>query len=302
MNFTAIDIGGTFIKYANMDRNASILEKGKISTPQNWESFYETLLFLAKKYPRQQGICISCPGLIDTKSGICYHGGSLHFLHEKNLKKLLENSLGIQTEIENDAKCAGLAEATLGNASHVQDSIVIVLGTGIGGALIKNKRVLHGKHLMAGEFSYIIPSPSAVCEIAPALSPLLFREVSAKAIAEKVRLRKQLTSQTVTGELVYQWAQEGDSVSRKVLSEFYISLAIQLANLQHIFDPEIICIGGGISRAPHILEDIRIAVDNVYKSYSLKMEKPQIAACKFYNDSNMIGALCHFLQQPPLQS
>ncbi len=301
MNYTAIDIGGTFIKYARMNEYAEFLEKGKTATPYDPALFFQAIKEILSNYPGSQGICISCPGLIDVETGDVFHGGSLHFLHGRNLKREIGAFCGLPVEIENDAKCAGLAEAVLGNASGVQDSIVVVLGTGIGGALIKDKRVLHGKHLMAGEFSWIIPDldRSYVCD--PAKHALLFREVSVKALLEKVSVLKGIPVSGISGEKVYQWAAGGDEDCRRVIQEFYRILAVQLANLQHIFDPEVICIGGGISREPGLLGSIQSAVDGVYREYGLKMAKPSLKLCKFLNDSNLIGALCHFLQRNPIK-
>lgn len=297
MLYIAIDIGGTFIKHALMDRGGNIWEKGKIPSPADLESFLRALKGIIAQYPQARGVCVSCPGLVDVETGIVYHGGWLHFLHQVNLKQEIHALCDLPVEIENDAKSAGLAEALMGNASGVQDSIVIVLGTGIGGALIKDKRVIHGKNLMAGEFSWIIPDMNKRYEADPTKHTLLHRETSAKSLVEKVSARKNIPASTLTGELVYQLAEEGDVICQEVIAEFYRTLAVQLANLQHIFDPELICVGGGISQRPGLLEDIRQAVDQVYVEYALKMAKPTLTLCKFQSDSNLIGALCHFLQR-----
>ena len=121
MNYTAIDIGGTFIKYARMNEYAEFLEKGKTATPYDPALFFQAIKEILSNYPGSQGICISCPGLIDVETGDVFHGGSLHFLHGRNLKREIGAFCGLPVEIENDAKCAGLAEAVLGNASGVQD-------------------------------------------------------------------------------------------------------------------------------------------------------------------------------------
>lgn len=301
MPYVALDIGGTFIKYALMEADASLLKKGKEPTPGSWEAFLKTVDALIRRFGSEaEGICVSCPGLIDVNSGIVYHGGSLHFLHERNLKQELHKRSGLPVEIENDAKCAGLAEAVLGNASHVRDSITIVLGTGIGGALVKDGKIIHGHHLMAGEFSWVIPNIDMSGETPPRKQALLFHRVSTQSLIDKAAVRLNIPPKDITGELVYRWAEQGDGACREVIQEFYRGLAIQIANLQHIFDPEIFCIGGGISREPALLPEIRRHIDIVYSEYGLVMAKPEVVLCKFKNDANLIGALCHYQQYQSL--
>ena len=94
-------------------------------------------------------------GVLDVDRGFAYHGGGVRCIQNLEIVNILEERLKVPVTIENDAKAAALAEVWKGNLSDVRDGIVIVIGTAIGGAVIIDRKVLRGKNLMAGEFSYI---------------------------------------------------------------------------------------------------------------------------------------------------
>lgn len=112
MKYLGLDVGGTAIKYALLDENIKFYEKGEIPTPyDSFEGFIGVIEELYKKYNYVEGIAISLPGRIDSDSGFSYSGGSLTYNSEKNIAEIIENKLGIKVSIENDGKCAALAEA-----------------------------------------------------------------------------------------------------------------------------------------------------------------------------------------------
>lgn len=130
----AIDIGGTSIKYAIMSEEMEIFSKGKIATPQERrEQLVSSLVSIYNQEP-VDGIAISMPGIIDVEKGLCLMGGALRYNDGFALRDALAEHCPVPIHIENDAKCAAMAEAGMGSLKDVEDGFVILLGTMIGGA------------------------------------------------------------------------------------------------------------------------------------------------------------------------
>ena len=196
----------------------------------------------------------------------------------------------IKVTIENDAKCAGLAETWLGNGKDYQDMVVVVLGTGIGGTIIKNKQIHHGRNLFAGEISTIIVNYDKENHKALTWSDI----ASTTALCKRVA--KVLNVDSIDGYHVFELANNQDERVLSVLKDFCLDIAVQLYNLQYIYDPEIILIGGGISKQPLLIKMINEAIDDINKQTN-QLVIPQVNTCKFYNNANLIGALYHFFNK-----
>lgn len=108
------------------------------------------------------GVGISCPGRIDKKTGCVYNGGALTFLHNVGLRAFVEESFKLPCAVSNDGKAAALAELWLGNLKNIQNGAAITLGTGVGGGLIMNGKLIEGSHFQAGELSFLLRTPEKV--------------------------------------------------------------------------------------------------------------------------------------------
>lgn len=312
--YLVFDVGGTSIKYACMTSDGEIIEKGKAKTPNKLEhkvaDFVETIGGIYDSYKLKSdisGIAIDLPGQMDVDNGIVYGGGALRYMHKVPLQELIEKRCdGIRVSLENDAKAAALAEVWKGNASDVQDACVLIFGTGIGGAVIKDRHVHRGKHLLAGEVSFAIDEmtfedvekirPIEGMDIMEAMDEVPYfwaAHGATVAMCHKLAIKKGLTDDKVSGELVYKWADEGDEASIDALERMYYSIAKNCLNLYVTFDPEVILIGGGISAEPRFVEGIKRYVDRM-KRITLVYDEIKIDTCKFRNDSNLLGALYNF--------
>lgn len=156
MKILVVDIGGTFIKYAGMTEDMSVLSRGKVKTPESGrEELIETIGKIYDQMPEVEGIAISMPGIIDSESGYCSMGGALRYNDDFYLRHSLYQRCPVKIIMENDAKCAAMAEAAVGSLKDVEDGFVLIFGTMIGGGFIKNHTLHRGKHFSAGEVSYI---------------------------------------------------------------------------------------------------------------------------------------------------
>lgn len=292
-NYLSVDLGGTFVKYALVQEDGYILIEGKNTTPNNLNDLLELINKIMNSIQKSnyiEGIAISSPGTI-TKEGLIIGTSSIPYLYNINLKKTVQKYTNKRTSIENDANCSALAELWLGEAQKYQDTATIVIGTGIGGALIFNGTLYKGKQLYAGEFGYNIMCTDLETKTISHWSKL----ASMNSLIENVSLKKNIDANQLSGEQIFEWATEGDFHSKNSINDFYFMLAIGIHNIQHAYDPECILIGGGISSRDEFIPTLTKKVKEVQSSIDLKSIEPNLRACKFKNQANLIGAVYHYL-------
>ena len=277
-----------------MTEALEFLDRGSEKTPlDSIGSFVNVIGSIYDKYKDDIfGMAISMPGLLDSKKGYAYTGGSLEYNNDKNIVEILKKRCNTEITIENDGKCAALAELWKGSLKNYSDGVVIVLGTGVGGGIIRDGKVHRGKNFFAGEFSFIWTDHNGT---KGDISNWWAAKNGTRALVEAVAAIKGLPQEKVNGHLVFEYANNGDEDILKILDKFTYDLAIQIYNLQCILDNEIVAIGGGISAQDILLKYIKKNVDKVYDIVALNIPKPKITTCKFRNDANLIGALYNFL-------
>ncbi len=324
--YFALDIGGTFVKYAVMDGEAGIIEKGKFPTPNGpgctageLTDRIGDVFDKCREHHDFAGVAVSLPGMIDVENGIVYEGGALTYMDGVPFGRLLsERCGGLPVVLENDAKCAALAEIWKGNAVGARSAVLFIFGTGIGGAVVLDGKVVHGKNLSAGEFSYLLLQNLQREDIPEMLSmwrqpPLSMDEqfegpafhltsrLSAAGICYRVAKRKGLAFAEVDGHRIYRWVDKGDRDVIEVLEDVYFEIARECCNLQFIFDPDVILIGGGISAEPRFVEGIQRYAKEL-QGFTRALRGLDIRVCKFKNDANLVGALRNFLTLYPWHS
>lgn len=292
MKYLSVDAGGTSIKYAWLDSEGNILEQGKTPTPRTTK---EDFLAVIKNIWEQEkgekaGICLSLPGTINTKTGFIHQGGSLTYHHQFNIKEYYEKEFQTRVEVENDARCATIAEKMIGNLQGINNGIVLTFGTGVGGCFVINGELYKGSHLISGEVSMLICKDlkslgsNAVLGNIAGIPGFVKRVCKAKGVDE------------ANGETVFDWISQGDSIAVKLFEEYCYDVVIQLINLQLIIDPQRVCIGGGVSQNPIFVSSIKKALEQFYDSLPYAIPRLDIMPCKYCNDANILGAFYHFKQ------
>ena len=296
MDILAIDIGGTFIKYAHMTESAGILARGKVPTPQSGrEELIEAIGKIYDSMPAADGLAICMPGIIDSENGYCVTGGALRYNDDFYLRHVLYERCPVRIVIENDAKCAAVAEAKMGSLKGVREGLVLIFGTMIGGGIIHNHELLRGRHFSAGEVSYIIPH----AESRASFENLWGNRNGTPRLCRLYAEKKGLDPDTVDGLMVFNAVNAGEKEAIDSLIKFTRGIAVQIFNLQTILDPERIAIGGGISAQPVLIEYIKKHLDRLYSDCPYQIPRAEIVTCKFQNDANLIGALQCFLSVYP---
>jgi Transcriptional regulator/sugar kinase len=294
MKYLVLDIGGSAIKYALMTKELEFIEKGKVPTPMDCiESFVETVGGIYDKYKDNiEGIAISMPGVLDSERGYAYSGGSLNYNCDKEIVKILKGRCPAKITIENDGKCAALAEVWKGSLKEYNDGVVIVLGTGVGGGIIKDRKLHKGRNFFAGEFSFISTDINDPEEFENCWGNIS----GSKALINGIAKVKNIAAKELDGYKIFEYANNGDEDVLKVLDDFTYKLAVQVFNLQCVLDPEVFAIGGGISAQDMLLEYIKKNIDRHYKIFEkFNIPKPNVVHCKYRNDANLIGALYNFI-------
>ncbi|MGX8680861.1 MAG: ROK family protein, partial [bacterium] len=235
------------------------------------------------------GIALSMPGAVDSDRGIIGGASALDYIHGPCIKKDLEDRCHVPVEMENDANCAALAEVWLGSAKEVNDACFVVVGTGVGGAVIKDRRIHKGIHLHGGEFGYMI----AAYDLEKG-DFYHWSTFSTIGILKGVARDLQIPEESLSGQEIFDQA-DVHPVYGKHVDRFYYALAMGIYNIQYAYDPEVIIIGGGVSERPDLLEQIDCRLDRIFASITDAHIRPTIKKCQFGNSAGIIGAIYHLM-------
>lgn len=288
--YLAIDIGGSYLKYALVDHSGNLHKSDKLKTPSNLMGLKEEISKLIYDMKGDiKGVGISCPGQVDTENGIVYHGGAVPFLHEFSFKKFVEDKFKVPCAVINDGKAAALSELWLGNLKDIKNSAAIVLGTGVGGGIIINGQVIQGSHFQAGELSFIprqVGGGDFDKYIGMSTSAVLFIRKAATILS---------LENIDDGKAVFNEINKGNnSLLQNLLKEYCQEIVHIILNLQAILDIEKVVIGGGISIQPILIETINKEYQYIRNQAELVKNsfKPvEIEACYFGNEANLLGAI-----------
>lgn len=293
MKILVADIGGTCIKYAYMQEDMTILSRGETRTPKKGRG--ELIEVIGKLYDEMEdveGIAISMPGIIDSENGYCVMGGALRYNDDFYLRRSLYERCPVRIYMENDAKCAAMAEAAAGSLRDVEDGFVLVFGTMIGGGYIKGRTLHKGRHFSAGEVSYI----NTVRHGLPSYEAVWGNRCGTPRLCGMYAERKGLDAADVDGIRFFDAVNNGDSDAKACLKDFTREIAVQIFNIQNILDPERFAIGGGISAQPVFIQYIKENLMELYAACPYDVPRAKVVSCRFLNDANLYGALQCFLE------
>ncbi|EGP65789.1 ROK family protein [Streptococcus sp. oral taxon 056 str. F0418] len=285
MVIATVDIGGTGIKFAAMSKEGEILDKQEIATPNDLDGLLNWLKMLLSKR-EYQGIAMSVPGAVDRKTGTIGGISAVPYIHGFSwYDKLASYELPIH--LENDANCVGLSELLA--HPELENAACVVIGTGIGGAMIVNGRLHRGKHHLGGEFGYMTT-------LAPAEKLNNWSQLA--STGNMVRYLAEKSGQTDwNGRKIYQEAEAGNTLCQEAIERMNRNLAQGLLNIQYLFDPDVISLGGSISQNKTFIEGVRSAISYFVDRYEEYSVTPEIVACTYQGEANLYGALVNWLQE-----
>lgn len=288
MKIAVFDVGGTYIKYACSDEHGNLTQKDKIKTPQTHEDFYTCIEQVVDKLGKVEGLAFSLPGFIDAKQGYISVGGSLRYHDNCHFVKDMQERMHIPVSIQNDAKCAALAQLWKGGKVD-ENAVVLVFGTGVGGALIQHGNIYNGSHFMAMELSCILQGDIKT----QGLKATLGNRFSIPNLMDRIANKLQL--EHIEGEEAFTRLREGNQLVKEEMMAYYQMLALQLFNFQCCFDPDVFYIGGGISAQPEFVPSIQYAVDELLKRIPFALPQIQVKQMCHQADANLIGAVYQYI-------
>lgn len=305
MHAIGIDIGGTKIAGALVDENGSIVREMRVPTPANdvtalTSAVAEIINELASGC-EVVGAGIAAAGFIDADQSHIVYAPNLSWRNEP-FKANLEKLISLPVLLENDANAAGWAEYRYGAGVGTKHMVMLTIGTGVGGAVIADSRMLRGGFGIAGELGHIRLVPNGkLCgcgqhgclESYGSGSALLksAKELVASGDPKGARLAQlERAAGQLSGTEVYQAIQERDPGALELLSELGSWIRQAIGSLVAVLDPEIVVIGGGVSAAGDLLlNPIREAYLEHLPARGFRPEL-KIVAAEFVNDAGVVGA------------
>ena len=297
MYYICIDIGGTSIKYGVLSEKGEIFIDGTVSTKVTEKENF--ILSDVKKLIRNildeyrnyeiKGICVSTAGVVNPEKGeIAYAGPTIPKYTGTKIKEELEKEFSISCEVENDVNCAGLGEYWKGAGKGSNSMVCLTIGTGIGGSVILDGKLLNGIGYTAGEIGYMDVNGNYIQNIA-----------SSKYLVEKVQKEKEEKegiTDAITGVDIFELAKKGDEICIAGIDEIISNLAVGVRNIIYLLNPEVIVIGGGITAQKEYLEEkIRKEVNDGMISDMFR--KTRIELAQQGNQAGLLGALYNFLNK-----
>jgi glucokinase len=310
MYYIGIDLGGTNIAAGLVDGEGSLLRKESIPTlrEREYPEIIRDMAMLALKLIRDAGlnneriggIGIGAPGTPDDQKGIIVYANNLKFRNVP-IRAEMEKYTFLPVCIDNDANCAALAESTAGAAKGVQDSVTITIGTGLGSGVVIGGKIYSGFNHAAAEIGHmVIVSGGERCTCGRdgcwesyASATGLIRQTREAAYKHP----KSLICKLVGGDLdkidaktAFDAARQGDATGEAVVRQFIIYLGDGIVNLINIFQPEVLVIGGGVSKeGEYLLEPLRRYVRQ-YAYTREEVAQTEIRVALMGNDAGIVGA------------
>lgn len=293
--YICIDIGGTSIKYGLVNENGELVDKRQMNTEAHLggkgilgkvEKIVETYVQMYTV----SGICISTAGMVDCEKGeIFYSAPLIPNYAGTQFKRVLEEKYGIPCEVENDVNCAGLAEYISGAAAGSKIAVCLTVGTGIGGCILINGKVLHGFSNSACEIGYMNMHGSE------------FQTLGATSVlSKKVSARKSRKEEEWSGVRIFEKAAEGDTVCIQAIEEMAEVLGEGIANICYVINPEVVVLGGGIMEQEEVLKPL-LANSLARFLKPVILEKTRLEFARHGNDAGMLGAYYNFHQREEQQ-
>lgn len=307
-----IDIGGTTVKIGLFSENGTLLEKWEIPTRREWtpdgllmdirRTLVDALQRRGLKKEEILGIGMTAPGAV-TADGIL-HGAVNIGWGDVALAKEAERIIGISPVcVGNDARLAALGEATYGAGIGAKSMLMLTLGTGVGGGVVLQGRVLMGESGVAGEIGHMTVNPfeTEVCNcgkkgcLEQYASATGMVRVAKQILAERAEDSSLRHCEPLTAKALWDAAKAGDALAAEITDVVCEYLGIAIANAMYLVDTERIVLGGGVSQAGELL------LQKVEKAYRSKVfphsRDKKILLARLGNDAGIYGAAALLLQK-----
>lgn len=291
--YVCLDIGGMSIKYGVLTEKGALVTSGAFPLYAK-ECGAQPLLLAVKQIVLEQkaqypvaGVAIATAGIVDADKGIVLVGGA-HFpgYSGTNWPAFIEKECGLPCAVENDVNALALGEYWQGAAQGTKLSYMLAMGTGIGGALLLEGKLIHGAAWSTGEVGYAHMGEEERWEDV----------ASTGALVQQVAAKKNLPLEQVDGKQIFAWAQQGDAVAAGAIEAMVERWAEGIFNICYLVNPQQIILGGAIAAQEAYLRPLLLAklktklLPSIYAS-------TDIVFTKLEGRTALLGALYNFLQR-----
>ena len=301
--YFGIDIGGTAVKLGIVDETGRVLLKGEESV--SFDGYQTPVLTTVRKAAKEflttnsipveslAGIGVSATGQIDSRKGIVAGTcGNFPNYIGSPIKAALEQDFGLPVTVANDANCMTLGEVWVGGAQGYTDVIGVTLGTGVGGGILTGGRLLEGARGLGGELGHYRTHALDGVPCTCGATGCWERYAATTAL---VRAAKEKNPAWTDGRAIFAAAEAGNPEVLALLDAWTDEIAQGLAGMVHIFNPQLILIGGGVSAQQKLLI-APIAAKVKASVMPAFAEGLEIRAAQLHNDAGMVGAVYYFRQ------
>lgn len=301
--YLGVDIGGTFIKLGIVDdagnvsmrREVPIDRSGKGTVMETVMNGIDTLLKdSGLEAGAFEGIGVSAAGCIDTNKGcVAENGGNIPDWSFTPVAGPLSERYGIGATIANDGNCVALAEAWVGAARGLRDVICVVLGTGVGGGIISGGHLIEGTHGFGGEIGHFPTHADLLMTGEKKWGSHYETFASTGALVRRALMSGK---DWLNGKEIFEAAASGDAGALEILDGWTTEIAAGITGLVHIFDPEVVLIGGGVSAQNELL--VKPVRDKVIETVTPDMAAElKLRAAELGNNAGMVGAVKYFIDR-----
>lgn len=312
MYYLGIDLGGTNIVAGVVDENYNIIAKEscKTNAPRPEEAISDDMANVALKALEKAGLTINdvecigigAPGAVNSQTGIIEFSPNLYF-HNWKIVEMMEERMNKKVVVENDANAAAFGEYIAGAAKGAKNAIAITLGTGVGGGIIIDGKIYSGSNFAGAEVGHIVINYNGrqcgcgrkgCWETYSSATGLI---TSTKEAIEKENPEDSYMLKSIGGDInkisgitAFNAMRAGDKTGTEVVNEYIKMLACGVTNMINIFQPDVLCIGGGISKeGDTLLVPLRKYIEE--ERYTKHNDKQTyVCAATLGNDAGIIGA------------
>lgn len=303
--YIGVDLGGTNIVAGVVNENYEIISKASVKTnlPRPEQEIAADIIKVSKQAVSDAGLTMDqiewvgmgTPGIANSETDIIEYSSNLGFVNTP-MVKYLEEGLGKPAFIENDANAAAYGEYVAGAAKGAKNAVCITLGTGVGGGIIIDGKIYCGSNFGGAEIGHTVISvdgPQCTCgrkgcfEVYSSATGLI--RMTKEAIAENPD-SSMASEEKISGRTAFNHMRKGDKTAKEVVDKYIKYLAAGITNTINIFQPDVLCIGGGVCNEgdPLLIPMKEIVARENYTRNSPK--NAEIVIAKLGNDAGIIGA------------
>jgi glucokinase len=305
-----VDLGGTKIQIGLISPENRIIERFKMPTnpddgPQSAvERIADCVNRLQSKVPAQESIAamgICCPGPLDHEAGVLINPTHLPKFFNVPLRQMLADRLKIPVSMEHDAKAAALGEFHYGAGRNEKSMVFVVIGTGVGAAIILNGTLIRGVKNFAGEVGHVTVDRNGeqcFCGSKGCFETYTSGPWLARRYERLLERENQTAGKVITGQTVISKAQAGDPLAQSIMTEAGEAVGVAVATMAMILDIELYVFGGGVSKSGDLLlAPARLTAPQ----YSFKTVSPhlRLMVSELGDDGAILG--CGWLARQALQ-